>query len=182
MVRIVVSGAIGDASVPVALSQVYASSRWRARQSGPSAAPGIVPAPGSIASRVPPDGLPRPAARDSRARRSRQRDAFVPARDVGLEAERAHLRFEGDLGLGVAVDEEDKARKSCLAGSPAAREIGEPGEQLRLVGVGREAADRADLTAHLAILAVDPHARCARLKMRPERALALVANEQQGRG
>ena len=69
-------------------------------------------------------------------------------------------------------------------GSPgrlARREVAEPGEQLGLVGVGAEAADRADLAADLADLAVELDRRRAGLEVGAERADALVADEQDHR-
>ena len=51
----------------------------------------------------------------------------------------------------------------------------------RLVGVGREAADRADLALDLAHLAVELDHLRPGLEVGAERPLALVADEQQGR-
>ena len=102
----------------------------------------------------------------------------MPVRDVRREPEGPDLGFQGDLRVGVAVDEEDAARIAGVAGPLAVDEATQPGEQLGLVGVGREAADGADLAADLARLAVDPDLGRAGLQVRAERALALVADEQ----
>ena len=78
--------------------------------------------------------------------------------------------------------------RKTVRGKPASpaflpsREMAEPGEQLALVGVRAEAADRADLAPHLADLAVELHGRRPGLEVRPERADALVADEQERRG
>ena len=44
-----------------------------------------------------------------------ERDPLVPARDVRVEAERAHLRLQRDLGFGVTVDQEHLPRKPGIA-------------------------------------------------------------------
>src|SRR5258705_8679964 len=82
-----------------------------------------------------------------------ERHALSPVRDVRLEAERLHLRLDRELGLRVTMDQEHAAREAGRARSLPLAEVGQPGEQLALVGVGGEAADRADATANLALLA-----------------------------
>src|SRR5262245_60782560 len=106
-------------------------------------------------------------------------DHLPPVRDLRLEVERLDLRLDRDLGLGVAVDEEHASRESRCPGPFAVPEVRQPIEQLALVGVGREPADRPDLATDLAHLAVDPDLRCACLEVGAERALTLVADEQQ---
>ena len=101
---------------------------------------------------------------------------------MGLEAERPDPGQEGLLGVRVAVHQEDPARESRIARPPPAAEVGEPVEQLRLIGVGREAADRADLAADLPDRAVDRHRLGTRLEMVAERPDPLVADEQDDRG
>src|SRR6478672_7187716 len=80
------------------------------------------------------------------------------------------------------MDEEHRLRIASRALRLALGEVAEPVEQLGLVGVGGEPADRADLAADLARLTVELDRRRAGLEMGAERALALVADEQQGRG
>ena len=91
----------------------------------------------------------------------------MPMRDVGRKPQVADLRLEEDLGLGIAVDEEDPARIPGPARSLARRKMTEPGEQLALVRVRREAADRSDLASDRADLAVQLDLAGARLQMRP---------------
>jgi hypothetical protein len=55
-------------------------------------------------------------------------DPFVPVRDEGREAQGPDLRFEHDLRLGIAVDEEHPAREAGVTRTPAAREPLEPVE------------------------------------------------------
>src|SRR5205823_1285241 len=83
-----------------------------------------------------------------------------------------------DLGGRVAMDEEDGLREAGGSGCLARGEMAQPGEQLGLVGVGAEPADRADLAAHVARLAVELDGRRPGLEVGAERALALVADEQ----
>ena len=64
---------------------------------------------------------------------------------------------------------------------PAANRA-EPVEQLALVGVRGEAADRADLAADRADLAVELDGLRTGLEVGSERAFALVADEQDRRG
>ncbi len=104
------------------------------------------------------------------------------ARDLRREAERLDLRLDRDLRLGIAVDEEDGFREARRPGRLAVGEMAQPIEQLGLVRVGGEAADRADLAADLARLAVELHGRRPGLEVGAERALALVADEQERRG
>jgi len=59
-------------------------------------------------------------------------------------------------------------------------EVPQPPEQLGLVGVGRESADRSDLARDGEILAVDPDLLRALLQLRAERAFALVAGRTAG--
>ena len=94
--------------------------------------------------------------------------------------ERRDLRRDRGLRIGVAVDDEDASREARVA-VPLADGTREPVEQLGLVGVRREAADRADLAAHVVQRAVDAHLLRAGLEVRAERALALVADEEQHR-
>src|SRR6185436_18859264 len=101
--------------------------------------------------------------------------------DVHLEPKRFDLWPDGELRLGVAVDEEDGARIAGGPGLLAGREVAQPVEQLRLVGVRREAADRADAALDLARLPVEADRSRAGLEVRAERALALVADEQDRR-
>ena len=54
--------------------------------------------------------------------RSVERHLLVPVRDVGIEPERAHLRLERDLRVGVAVDEEDAPREARRRPALAVRE------------------------------------------------------------
>ena len=87
------------------------------------------------------------------------------------------------------------AKASAASGSPctmktvlgwpprcAAAEVGEPGLELVLVGVGAEAGDRAHAAADRALLAVDARRRRALGDVAPERSLALVADEQERAG
>src|SRR5687768_8572049 len=85
-----------------------------------------------------------------------QDDGFVPPRDVRFVAERAHLGLERLLRLGLAVDQEDPPGKAGITRSPALAEGAKPVEELWLVGVGREAADRADPAANVHLPAIDP--------------------------
>src|SRR6266550_6044957 len=135
----------------------------------------------SRAPSIPPDGPP--VARDATGVESAsvERHCLAPVGDVRVEAERTHFRFDGDLGLSVAVDEEDASRE---AGTPllfALGEVAEPVQQLGLVGMGREAADRADPAAYVAVLAVELDDLHPGLDVRPERSLTLVPDEQQRR-
>jgi len=63
---------------------------------------------------------PSPAFAETRtaARRYRsvERDALVPVRDADVEPERLDLRREGHLGLGIAVDQEDRLGLAGPAG------------------------------------------------------------------
>src|SRR5438552_12042443 len=59
--------------------------------------------------------------------------------------------------------------------------MAQPVEQLGLVGVGAEPADRADLAAYVTRLSVELDRRRPGLEMRAEGALALVPDEQEGR-
>src|SRR3954451_4560696 len=134
----------------------------------------------------PPDGRGEPAddredAIDERRHRSVERDPFVPVRDVGGETELADLGFERDLRLRVAMDEEHAARIASVARALAVGEGAEPVEQLALVGVSRETADRTGLAPDLADLTVELDRRGARLEVRAERAFALVSDEQDRR-
>src|SRR4051812_8733192 len=110
-----------------------------------------------------------------------ERDALVPVRHVDLEPECLDLRREGGLGLRVTVDQEDGPREAIAARFASRGEAPEPVQELRLVGVGGEAADRADPAADLADLAVEPDRGLPRLEVRAEGALALVAHEQDRR-
>src|SRR4029453_13646450 len=76
----------------------------------------------------------------------------------------------------VAVDDVHRLGRP-VAGRPA--EVSEPCLELVLVGMGGEAADRADLAAYLALLAVDAGALRALLEVAAERSLSLVADEEQ---
>src|SRR5438552_279720 len=83
----------------------------------------------------------------------------------------AQLRREGRLRVGIAVHDEGRAR---LRG-----EVTEPGEELGLGGVCGESADRTHLAMDLEVLPVDPHLFRALLQTRTERALTLIADEEQ---
>ena len=109
-------------------------------------------------------------------------DPLVPVRDVRREAERLDLGLQGDLGVRVAVDEEDPARiaRHRPAACPSPNSPSQSSSS-RLVGVRREAADRPDLAAHLAGLAVEADLLGPGLQVRAERPLALVADEQDRR-
>ena len=72
-------------------------------------------------------------------------------------------------------------RGSRLARRLAVAEPAEPVEQLALVGVRREAGDRAHLAMDLPRLAVETDGLRTGLQVRPERPLALVADEQDRR-
>src|SRR5262245_22325074 len=98
-------------------------------------------------------------------------DDFPPVRDLRVEAERPDLRLDRDLGIRVAVDEEHPTRVAGVARPLALGEVPQPCEELVLVGVGREAADRSDLTANATLLAVDPDLLGALLEVRAQRPL-----------
>ena len=83
-------------------------------------------------------------------------------RDLRPEAERLDLRFHDDLGFRVAVHEEHGARVAGLARLFPAPEVTDPVEELRLIRVGGEAADRSNAAAHLVDLAVEAMRRGAR--------------------
>src|SRR5439155_7983657 len=93
-------------------------------------------------------------------------DGLAPCRNRRREAERADLRLESGLRGGIAVDDEGRAR---FLG-----EVAEPGEELGLVGVRGESADRAHLAVDIEFLPVDPHLFRALLQVRAERAVALI--------
>src|SRR5262245_36853170 len=76
-------------------------------------------------------------------------DDLFPCGPVDIEPERPDLRLQRGLGVGVAVDKEDAARTPLRLRQPT-----DPVEQLVLVGVRREAADRLDLAANIQLLAV----------------------------
>src|SRR5512138_964554 len=93
-----------------------------------------------------------------------------------VQAERAHLSLERRLGGRIAVDDEDLLRPPR-----AAAEAADPLEELALVGVRREPADRADAAAHVARLPIEHDLGRPSLQVRAERALSLIADEQQRR-
>src|SRR5688572_12415282 len=101
--------------------------------------------------------------------KSVERDPLVPVRDVGGQSERADLGLQGDLRVGIAVDEEHPARVASITRSLALDESAQPAEQLGLVGMGGEAADRADLAAYRPLLPIEPDEFGAGLEVRPER-------------
>src|SRR5439155_11818066 len=101
----------------------------------------------------------------------REFDHLAPRRNGRREAEGADFRLEGRLRGRIAVHDESRAR---LLG-----EVAQPGEELRFVSVCRESADRANLAADLEVLRVDPHLFRALLQTRTERALTLIADEEQ---
>src|SRR5436190_13467777 len=103
---------------------------------------------------------------------------LVPMRNMGGEAELADLRLERELALRIAMDQEDATRVARIARPLAGGEVAEPIEQLALVGVRREPADRTDLAAHAPDLAVELDLGRPGLEVRPERPFALVADEQ----
>src|SRR5439155_20055160 len=111
-----------------------------------------------------------------------QRHRLAPLRDVRRESERADLRLERGLGGRVAVRDEDRAREARVAGALPVRERADPREKLGLVGMRGEAADRDDAATDVARGAVDDDLRRAALEVRAERALALIAHEEQRRG
>src|SRR6185295_11641086 len=81
----------------------------------------------------------------------------------------------------VAAYDEDASRIARCARLLALHEPPEPIEQLALVGMGGEAADRADLAADPPDLAVELDLLRARLEVCAKRALALVADEEDRR-
>src|SRR3989442_9611888 len=76
-------------------------------------------------------------------------DGLPPRWDARGEAQLLHLRLERSLRRGIAVDDERRPR--------LLREVPKPREELRLVRVRGEAADRADLAADLLVGSVDVH-------------------------
>src|SRR5581483_1719753 len=124
---------------------------------------------------------PDPPSVRPRADRSPELDGLPPRRYVRGESERLHARLERRLGAGIAVDEEHRLREAGVAGSLALREVGDPRLELVLVGVRGEPADRANAAAHVAWLPVELHPLRAGLQVGAERALALIADEEQGR-
>src|SRR5262245_26061269 len=85
---------------------------------------------------------------------SGQRDAFPPVRDVDGESSADDLRGDGELRIRVAMDEEDRLRVARRPRLAAGGEVAEPLEELALVRMRGEAADRLDLAADLPDLAV----------------------------
>ena len=152
---------------------------------------GEPPGPGAAGpARMPTGGTRYAASRPGRAplaRRPRRRRPLVqrhrlpPVRDLRREAERPDLWLDRDLRLGIAVDEEhiwgSPPRPAAL---PSAKWPTQA-RSSRLVGVGAEPADRADPAADLAVLAVELDDLRPGLEVGAERALALVADEQEGR-
>src|SRR5439155_26649693 len=98
----------------------------------------------------------------------RQLDGLAPRRNRRCEAEGADFRLEGRLCRGIAMHDESRAR---LLG-----EVAQPGEELRLVGVCGESADRANLAADLEVLRVYPHLFRALLLTLTECVLTLIAD------
>src|SRR5512143_3762359 len=98
-----------------------------------------------------------------------------------VEAERLQLRHDRGLGRRIAVDDEESARVSRGALRLPLHERAGPVEELRFVRMRGEAADGADLAADLAHLAVDADLLRALLQVRPQRALSLVADEEDRR-
>src|SRR5207247_8500008 len=99
-------------------------------------------------------------------------DGLAPRRNRGSEPERADLRLERRLCGGIAVHDEGRAR---FLG-----EVAQPGEELGLVRMRGESTDRTHLAVDLEVLPVDPHLLRALLQVRAERAVALIADEEQG--
>ena len=64
--------------------------------------------------------------------------------ELDAESERVDLRCDRGLCIGITVHGEHASRTA-----PALREVAQPVQELGLVGVRREAADRADLAAHV---------------------------------
>ena len=75
------------------------------------------------------------------------------------------------LSLRVAMDDEGGAR---FLG-----EVAEPGEELGLVRMRGEPADRTHLAMDLEVLPVDPDLFRALLQVRAERAVALISDEEE---
>jgi hypothetical protein len=120
------------------------------------------------------------ARNPSRALRSGEDDRLPVAGDVCLHPEVAANPLRERLRrVRIAVDDEDGLRplRGGIAGAP---EVTEPRLELVLVRVGGEAADRADAAADGDLLAVDPCRLPTVLDVASERALALVADEEEG--
>ena len=96
---------------------------------------------------------------------------------------RVHLQLGADAlrerlgGIRIAVHDEDLLWRAALA--TGAAEVGEPGLEFVLVGMGAETGDRAHATANVDLLAVDARRLPAVLDVAAKRALALVADEEQ---
>src|SRR4051794_9960193 len=114
-------------------------------------------------------------------RDSVERDGLVPGRDLDREAHRLDLRLDGVLSGRIAMDEEDALRNASLPRPPPLDEVAEPRPELRVVGVGAESVQRLHLAADLEVPTVDARMALALQQVRAERALALIADEQQQR-
>ena len=111
---------------------------------------GIVTRPDSNASVFHRADRPFHRTRRRSGRRGRPYSSVTTSRQCGIFVVKPSAWTFGSITIwasGIAVDEEDRPREAGVAGLPALREVAEPGEQLALVGVGAEAADRADPAA-----------------------------------
>src|SRR3989442_4164297 len=101
----------------------------------------------------------------------RELDGLAPCRNCRGEAEGADLRLKRGLCCRVAVHAECLTR---LLG-----EVAQPCEELGLVGMCGESADRTHLAMDLEVLTVDPDLFRPLLQARAEGAVALIADEEE---
>src|SRR3954447_21084399 len=132
----------------------------------------------SPAARGAPADTPRAPRAAGRTAPSADRDRLMPGRHLRVETQSRHLWLERGLRRRISVDEIDLRWHAGVARTPALDEPAEPGEELGLVGVGREPVERPDRGAVANDLAVDPRGLHAGEQVRAERPLALVADEQ----
>src|SRR5918996_2426900 len=101
-------------------------------------------------------------------------------RQVWLETERPDALGEGGRLARITVDHEDPPR--ATVGGRGRAEVTQPGLELIMVGMGAEARDGAHPAADRVLGAVDARALPAVGEVTAQRALSLVADEEQCAG